>query len=112
MVISHSSIKPTTLSGLLMVSYDYPSDTLLDGMKMGWDLGTGLNRKLASWKSLSNPSMGDFVYELDRRGLPKMVLRNGSAKCSGDRPWNGFRFGGTPEVKNNSILKPVFVSNV
>ncbi|KAK9083016.1 hypothetical protein Scep_029487 [Stephania cephalantha] len=38
-------------------------------MKMGWDLGTGLNRKLTSWKSLSDPSIGDFVYELDRRGL-------------------------------------------
>ncbi|KAK9115201.1 hypothetical protein Syun_021998 [Stephania yunnanensis] len=68
-----------------------------------------LNRKLTSWKSLSDPSMGDFVYELDRRGLPEMVLRNGSAKLFRTGSWNGFQFSGTPEVKNNSIFKPVFV---
>ncbi|KAK9114324.1 hypothetical protein Syun_021121 [Stephania yunnanensis] len=94
------------------ISYDYPSDTLLDGMKMGWDLGTRLNRKLTSWKSLSDPSMGDFIYGLDRHGLPEMVLRNGSAKLFRTGSWNGFHFSGTPEVKNNSIFKPIFVSNV
>ncbi|KAK9155983.1 hypothetical protein Sjap_003463 [Stephania japonica] len=98
-------------NGFIWQSYDYPSDTLLDGMKMGWDLKTGLNRKLTSWKSLSDPSMGDFVYELDRRGLPEMVMRNGSAKAFRTGPWNGVQFSGTPEVKNNSIFKPVFVSN-
>ncbi|KAK9152077.1 hypothetical protein Syun_010386 [Stephania yunnanensis] len=110
-VVESESAKSDDPNGYFWQSYDYPSDTLLDGMKMGWDLGTGLNRKLTSWKSLSDPSMGDFVYELDRRGLPEMVLRNGSAKLFRTGPWNGFQFSGTPEVKNNSIFKPVFVSN-
>ncbi|KAK9133681.1 hypothetical protein Scep_013209 [Stephania cephalantha] len=110
-VVESEAAKSDDPNGYFWQSYDYPSDTLLDGMKMGWDLGTGLNRKLTSWKSLSDPSMGDFVYELDRRGLPEMVLRNGSAKLFRTGPWNGFQFSGTPEVKNNSIFKPVFVSN-
>ncbi|KAK9135030.1 hypothetical protein Syun_014360 [Stephania yunnanensis] len=47
--------------------------------------------------------MGDFVYELDRRGLPKMVLRNGSTKLFRTGPWNGFQFSGTPEICVNGF---------
>ncbi|KAL5564613.1 hypothetical protein UlMin_027777 [Ulmus minor] len=35
----------------LWQSFDYPSDTLLPGMKFGWNFKTGLNRSLSSWKA-------------------------------------------------------------
>ena len=42
----------------LWQSFDYPSDTWLAGMKLGWDLRTGLERRLTAWKSPDDPSPG------------------------------------------------------
>nr|XP_028956457.1 G-type lectin S-receptor-like serine/threonine-protein kinase At4g27290 [Malus domestica] len=39
----------------LWQSFDYPSDTLLPGMKLGWDLRTGLKRHLSAWKNSEDP---------------------------------------------------------
>ncbi|KAH9728997.1 hypothetical protein KPL70_009227 [Citrus sinensis] len=46
-------------------SFDYPSDTLLPGMKVGWDLKTGLERRLTSWKSSNDPSPGDLILKIE-----------------------------------------------
>ncbi|KAF6159063.1 hypothetical protein GIB67_032680 [Kingdonia uniflora] len=92
-------------------SFDYPSDTLFGGMKLGWDLKNGLNRHLTSWKSPSDPSPGIYTYEMDIRGSPQLVLRNGSVKLFRSGLWNGVRFIGTPELNNNPDFRPVFVSN-
>ncbi|KHN19793.1 Receptor-like serine/threonine-protein kinase SD1-7 [Glycine soja] len=41
-------------NNLLWQSFDYPSDTLLPGMKIGVNFKTGQHRALRSWKSLSD----------------------------------------------------------
>ncbi|KAA8515424.1 hypothetical protein F0562_018965 [Nyssa sinensis] len=69
-------------------SFDNPSDTMLAGMKLGWDLRIGLNRYLTSWKSADDPSPGEFSYGVDPRGLPQSVLRKGSAKQFRSGPWD------------------------
>lgn len=61
-------------------SFDYPTDTLLPSMKHGWDLKTGLNRTLTSWKSLTGPSPGDYSYGVELSGLPQLVLHKGSTE--------------------------------
>ncbi|GMN65510.1 hypothetical protein TIFTF001_034583 [Ficus carica] len=43
-------------------SFDHPSDTLLFGMKLGWDLNTGFERYLTSWKSADDPSVYEILY--------------------------------------------------
>ncbi|KAF6167149.1 hypothetical protein GIB67_029787, partial [Kingdonia uniflora] len=53
-------------------SFDYPTDTLLTGMKLGWNLKTGFNRNLTSWKNATDPSTGDFTGWIDPRGFPQM----------------------------------------
>ncbi|RVW94738.1 G-type lectin S-receptor-like serine/threonine-protein kinase [Vitis vinifera] len=40
----------------LWQSFDYPCDTLLPGMKFGWNRVTGLDRYLSSWKTADDPS--------------------------------------------------------
>ncbi|KAH9651180.1 G-type lectin S-receptor-like serine/threonine-protein kinase [Citrus sinensis] len=52
-------------------SFDYPSDTLLPGMKLGWDLETGLERRVTSWKSFDDPSPGDFIWAIERQDNPE-----------------------------------------
>ncbi|CAM8918467.1 unnamed protein product [Rhodiola kirilowii] len=41
-------------------SFDYPTDTLLPDMKLGWDSLTGIDRYLRSWKSADDPSSGKY----------------------------------------------------
>ncbi|XP_022880258.1 G-type lectin S-receptor-like serine/threonine-protein kinase At4g27290 isoform X1 [Olea europaea var. sylvestris] len=89
-------------------SFDFPSDTLLPGMKMGWNLSTGANRYLTSWKGNSDPSPGDITYRIDHLGMPQFVLRKGSEKIFRTGPWNGIRFSGTG-VPSNILFKVIFV---
>ncbi|KAL2472606.1 G-type lectin S-receptor-like serine/threonine-protein kinase [Forsythia ovata] len=91
-------------------SFDFPSDTLLLGMKMGWNLSTGVNRYLTSWKDDNDPSPGDITYRIDNPGMPQFVLRRGSEKIFRTGPWNGIRFSGTG-VPSNIIFKAIFVYN-
>lgn len=64
-------------SKILWQSFDYPGDTLLPGMKIGWDLKTGLNRFLSSWKGAEDPAPGQFSFSIDRSGYPQLVVMNG-----------------------------------
>ncbi|CAL5411026.1 unnamed protein product [Camellia sinensis] len=63
-------------------SFDHPSDTLIAGMKLGWDLRVGLDRYLTSRKSADDPSPGDISYRFDLDGLPQGVIRKGSPQNS------------------------------
>ncbi|KAF8414025.1 hypothetical protein HHK36_002024 [Tetracentron sinense] len=91
-------------------SFDYPSDTLLPTMKLGWNLKTGLHRYLTSWNNANDPSAGDFSFSLDPPESPQLVLRKGSQKQYRAGPWDGVRFSGTPELKTNPVFSPVFMS--
>ncbi|THG19570.1 hypothetical protein TEA_013984 [Camellia sinensis var. sinensis] len=90
-------------------SFDHPSDTLIAGMKLGWDLRVGLNRYLTSWKSADDPSPGDISYRFDLDGLPQGVIRKGSVKKYRTGIWNGLQFNGA--VLENSVFKANFIDN-
>lgn len=79
-------------------SFDYPTDTQLPNMKLGWDSKSGLDRYLTSWRSKDDPSPGDFTYGIDLQGVPQLVLRKGSKKITRSGPWNGVHFGTIPLV--------------
>ncbi|TXG67221.1 hypothetical protein EZV62_008496 [Acer yangbiense] len=81
-------------------SFDYPTDTLLAGMKLGWNLRTGFERYLTSWRSADDPSPGDFSLRLDIHGLPQLIITTGSRKEVRSGPWNGRRFDGIPRLSN------------
>uniref|UniRef100_A0A0A0LUE6 Bulb-type lectin domain-containing protein n=1 Tax=Cucumis sativus TaxID=3659 RepID=A0A0A0LUE6_CUCSA len=73
-------------------SFDYPSDTLLPGMKLGWDSKSGLNRKLISRKSQNDLSSGEFSYEVNLDGLAELVVRKGNKTMFRGGPWFGDGF--------------------
>ncbi|RVW94702.1 Receptor-like serine/threonine-protein kinase SD1-8 [Vitis vinifera] len=81
----------------LWQSSDYPGDTLLPGMKFGWNRVTGLDRYLSSWTSADDPSKGNFTYGIDLSGFPQLLLRNGLAVEFRAGPWNGVGFSGLPQ---------------
>ncbi|KAA8525628.1 hypothetical protein F0562_007490 [Nyssa sinensis] len=55
----------------LWQSFDYPSDTILLGIKLGKNLVTSLDWYMSSWKSIDDPSPSDFTYRFNSRGYPQ-----------------------------------------
>lgn len=94
----------------LWQSFDHPTDTLLPGMKLGWDSKTGLNRYISSWKSATDPAKGDFSFKLDVNGLPEAFLRKKDDIIYGSGAWNGIRFSGVPEMKPTDVITFSFVT--
>lgn len=92
-------------------SFDYPCDTLLPEMKLGWDLETGLNRFLSSWKSADDPGRGEHVLQIDPKGYPQAVQLKGSSVKYRAGSWNGLYLTGFPVQKINPIYKSEFVFN-
>ncbi|KAK4850731.1 hypothetical protein QYF36_009346 [Acer negundo] len=52
-------------SQVLWQSFDYPTDTLLPGMKLGYDNVTRVTWSLVSWNSAQDPAPGVFSLALD-----------------------------------------------
>nr|BAA34232.1 SLG23Bol [Brassica oleracea] len=98
-------------SGFLWQSFDYPTDTLLPEMKLGYDLRTGLNRFLTSWRSSDDPSSGDFSYKLQTRRLPEFYLFKDDFLVHRSGPWNGVGFSGMPEDQKLSYMVYNFTQN-
>ncbi|GLT56875.1 hypothetical protein SLA2020_298900 [Shorea laevis] len=94
----------------LWQSFDYPSDTLLPGMKVGKNLKTGFDRFLSSWRSADDPAPGICSVRVDTQGFPQVVLEKGSKLRNRAGPWNGIGFAGRP-AKPNSITSAQYVLN-
>ena len=95
----------------LWQSFDYPTDTWLPGMKLGWDLRTGFERRLTAWKSPDDPSPGELSCGIVLTNYPEIVAKNGSKKLGRTGPWNGVGFSGALGLKANQIYDYNFVSN-
>ncbi|XP_031123635.1 G-type lectin S-receptor-like serine/threonine-protein kinase SD1-1 [Ipomoea triloba] len=76
-------------------SFDYPGNTLLAGMKLGWNLKTKTEWYIKSWRNENDPSMDGFssTYRLDILGLPTLELRKGSTVEFRSGTWDGSKFG-------------------
>ncbi|KAK4759198.1 hypothetical protein SAY87_022329 [Trapa incisa] len=92
-------------------SFDFPTDTLLPDAKLGWDLKSGLNKYLTSWKSITDPSTGDYTFKLNYRGFPECFLESREEVTYRSGPWNGIRFSGVPEMKSTQRIDFTFMFN-
>ncbi|XP_024638541.1 G-type lectin S-receptor-like serine/threonine-protein kinase At4g27290 isoform X2 [Medicago truncatula] len=95
----------------LWQSFDYPCDTILPGMKLGWDLRNDLERRITSWKSPDDPSPGDLSWGLVLHNYPEFYLMNRTEKYCRLGPWNGLQFSGLSDRKQNSIYDFKYVAN-
>ncbi|KAI3793425.1 hypothetical protein L1987_36044 [Smallanthus sonchifolius] len=90
----------STVQDFIWQSFDYPTDTLLAGMKLGKDLVRGIDRYLTSWKSSDDPSPGLYKIWMDTNGYPQAFQSRGSVLQLRFGPWNGVRFSGFPSKPN------------
>nr|POE76347.1 receptor-like serine/threonine-protein kinase sd1-8 [Quercus suber] len=93
----------------LWQSFDHPSDTWLPGMKLGWDLRTGLQRRLTAWKSPDDPSPGELSWGIELHNYPEIVMNKGTEKLFRTGPWNGLSLSGAPDLKDNPVYTYDFV---
>uniref|UniRef100_A0A2C9U4Q8 non-specific serine/threonine protein kinase n=1 Tax=Manihot esculenta TaxID=3983 RepID=A0A2C9U4Q8_MANES len=60
---------------MTLQDFDYPTDTMLPGQKLGLNRRIGLERSsLVSWRSADDPGTGDWVYKLNPSGCPQFFL--------------------------------------
>ncbi|GKV19861.1 hypothetical protein SLEP1_g30064 [Rubroshorea leprosula] len=99
------------IMGILWQSFDYPTDSLLAGMKFGCNLRTGLNRKLSAWRTPDDPCPGDLTYGIERNNFPDSIMWKGSKKYFRLAPWNGIGWSGALHAKSNPWFRFNFTSN-
>ncbi|KAK7264465.1 hypothetical protein RJT34_32074 [Clitoria ternatea] len=100
----------TKEDNFLWQSFDHPSDTLLPGMKLGWNLETGLETTLTSWTGFDDPAQGKYSIKMDLRGYPQVILFNGLDIKTRIGPWNGDSLVGYPDPTTTSTSQ-IFVFN-
>ncbi|KAK9092236.1 hypothetical protein Syun_027147 [Stephania yunnanensis] len=95
----------------LWQSFDYPTDTFLPGMKIGWNWKSGLDWSFTSWKSPDDPSNGNYTFSMGRTGSQELYLKKASQKIWRSGPWNGQAWNGVPGMRPGSIISYIVVNN-
>ena len=95
----------------LWQSFDYPCDSLLQGMKLGWDSRAGLERRLFAWKSPEDPSPGELNLGIEHYNYPELTMKKGTKKYYRTGPWNGLGHSGVPAFKANSVYNLSFFTS-
>ncbi|KAB2601104.1 G-type lectin S-receptor-like serine/threonine-protein kinase [Pyrus ussuriensis x Pyrus communis] len=97
----------------LWQSFDYPSDTLLPSMLLGFDNKSGDTKFLTSWKSESDPSMGMFLVGLTPEVPSQIVIWiNGSTPYWRSGPWDKSKFIGLPGTNDGYLGGFILDDNV
>ncbi|RCV33610.1 hypothetical protein SETIT_7G095800v2 [Setaria italica] len=81
-------------------SFDYPTDTVLPGAKVGWNKVTGLNRYTVSRKNSIDLSSGMYSSKMDLDGVGRM-LWNSSAVYWSSGKWTGSSLANFTLVNND-----------
>nr|GLL45738.1 G-type lectin S-receptor-like serine/threonine-protein kinase At1g61370 [Ipomoea trifida] len=91
-------LKESSTGLLLWNSFDYPTDTIIPGMNLGYDVRDGVKQELSSWESENDPSPGKFRVGLSQETPPQaFTWINNSTPYWRSGPWNGWKFIGIPE---------------
>ncbi|CAK9172824.1 unnamed protein product [Ilex paraguariensis] len=81
---------------IIWESFQHPSNSFLQMMRLGTDAKKGEMTLLTSWKSPSDPSIGSFSAGVDPLSIPQFFVWNGSHPYWRSGPWNGQVFIGVP----------------
>nr|GMD83115.1 G-type lectin S-receptor-like serine/threonine-protein kinase SD1-29 [Ipomoea batatas] len=91
-------LKDSSTGLLLWNSFDYPTDTIIPGMNLGYDVRAGAKQELSSWESENDPSRGKFRVGISQETPPQaFTWINNSTPYWRSGPWNGWKFIGIPE---------------
>ncbi|KAM0066672.1 putative protein kinase RLK-Pelle-DLSV family [Helianthus debilis subsp. tardiflorus] len=94
---------------ILWQSFDYPTDALLPGMKLGINLKTGHKWSLTSWRNDELPAEGLFTLDLNETGQ-MVILRQGNIHWTSG-PWKDGEFKNTYLQGSGPDVRCDYVSN-
>ncbi|XP_004309361.1 PREDICTED: G-type lectin S-receptor-like serine/threonine-protein kinase SD1-29-like, partial [Fragaria vesca subsp. vesca] len=88
----------------LWQTFDYPSDSLLPSMLLGFDSNTGNWNSLTSWKGQNDPSTGVFSFGLSAQMPTQLFIwKNGSTPNWRSGPWDKSKFVGIPGMSTQYL---------
>ncbi|TYH86368.1 hypothetical protein ES332_D01G037300v1 [Gossypium tomentosum] len=76
----------------LWESFEDPSNAFIETMKISTDVKTGRKVELKSWKSIDDPSDGNFSLSLEPFNSPEGIIRKNNQLYYRTGPWNGNTF--------------------
>ncbi|KAK1415624.1 hypothetical protein QVD17_31407 [Tagetes erecta] len=80
-------------------SFDYPGDTLLEGMKLGKNFISGRETFLTSWRSADDPSPGEYTLRLStvEGKYQQLYIMRSTNTVTRIGPYNGLTLSGRTE---------------
>lgn len=111
MIISNSNGGGDEL--ILWQSFDYPSDTLVSRMKLGFNKITGHQWNTTSWKRENDPSPGEFTLRMDEGASHEIFISRGKGNNITFRAglWNGFWLSGNPGMSSFEYINHTYVDD-
>lgn len=97
------------ISNIIWQSFNYPTDTWVQGMKLG--IVEGQNQLLTAWSSYSDPAAGDFSFGLDPKRTSRYFIWQKGTDYWNTGLWNGEAFTLIPEWLSMNFFNINFVSN-
>jgi len=90
---------------LVWQSFQQPTDTYLPKMRLSANARTGNKTLLMSWRSSSDPSVGNFSAGLNPLGIPEFFIWNNGHPFWRSGPWGGKNFIGIPGMYTSVYLR-------
>ncbi|GLT45645.1 hypothetical protein SLA2020_194630 [Shorea laevis] len=84
-------------------SFRQPTNVGMPWMEVGLNRRTGEKVQLTSWKSPSDPSIGNFSVGIDPSSIPQFFVWNNSKPYWRSGPWNRRIFIGVPDTHSFSL---------
>ncbi|XP_062160839.1 G-type lectin S-receptor-like serine/threonine-protein kinase At1g11330 isoform X2 [Alnus glutinosa] len=88
---------------IIWESFQHPCDTVPSKMEISTNVTTGKKVQLTSWKSPSDPSIGNFSAAIDVRNLPEFLVWKDSSPYWRSGPWNSRIFIGIPDMHSSYL---------
>ncbi|TXG69082.1 hypothetical protein EZV62_004017 [Acer yangbiense] len=74
-LVLHELHSNGSIKGMLWQSFDYPTHTLLPGMKLGINLQTGHQWFLRSWLTGESPAEGTYTFGMDPNLTDQLIIK-------------------------------------
>ena len=84
-------------------SFDHPTDTLIQHLRLGFDRRTNQSWSIQSWKTDDDPAPGAFTVKFSTTGKPQLFLYNKNIPWWRGGSWNGELFMGIPNMKRDML---------
>ncbi|XP_038882662.1 G-type lectin S-receptor-like serine/threonine-protein kinase B120 isoform X1 [Benincasa hispida] len=84
-------------------SFEHPTDTFLPNMVVRVNREMGEKRMFMSWKSETDPAVGNYCLGVDPRGAVQIIIWNGNDRLWRSGHWDNQIFSGIPTMRSTPL---------